>query len=61
MGIRSTMASMPSKGDVWKISMIQRVVLCCIFFSSDRFFKIGAFLKNYSGNLYNTIGSTYVL
>jgi len=48
MGIRPAIASMPSDGEVQKAPVIQRAVLCCIFFSSVMFFTMGALLKNHN-------------
>ena len=48
MGMRPVMALMPSDGEVWKMPVIQRTALCCIFFNSVMFLTIGALLKNHS-------------
>ena len=48
MEIRPVMASIPSDGEVQKVSVIQRTALCCIFFSSVRFFTMEVPLKNQS-------------
>jgi len=48
MGMRPTMASMPSDGEVRKVPVIQRAALRCIFFNSVMFLTIGAPLKNHS-------------
>jgi len=61
MEMRPAIASMLSDGEVWKASMIQRAALCCIFFSSVMFFKIGAPLKNYSWNPYKAMSKMQVL
>ena len=61
MGIRPTMASMPSDGKVRKAPVIQSAALCCIFFSSVMFLTIGAPLKNHSWNPYRTMGRMQVL
>jgi len=52
MGMRLAIASMPSVGEVRKVPVIQRTVLCCIFLSSVMFFTMGAPLKNHSWNPY---------
>ena len=48
MGMRPAMASMPLDGEVWKVPVIQRAALRCIFFSSVMFFTMGAPLKNHN-------------
>ena len=39
---------MASDREVWKVPVIQRATLCCIFFSSVMFFTVGMPLKNQS-------------
>jgi len=46
IGIRPTMALIPSDSDVQKAPIIHRAALCYIFFNLDRFLKMKAFLKN---------------
>jgi len=48
MGMRPTMASIPSDREVQKVPVIQRAALHCIFFSSVMFLMIRAPLKNHS-------------
>jgi len=48
MGMRPTMALMPSDREIWKVPIIQRAALHCIFFNSVIFLMIGAPLKNHS-------------
>jgi len=48
MEMRPAMASIPSDSKVRKVPVIQRTALCCIFFSSVRFFTMGVPLKNQS-------------
>jgi len=48
MGMRPAMALIPSDGKVQKAPVIQRTALHCIFFSSVKFFMMGASLKNQS-------------
>jgi len=61
MGMRPTIASIPSDGKVQKVSVIQRAALHCIFFSSVIFLMVGAPLKNHSWNPYRAMGRTQVL
>jgi len=48
MEMRPAMALMPLDRKVWKIPVIQRAALCCIFFNLVMFLTMGAPLKNYS-------------
>jgi len=48
MGIRPTMALIPSDEEVQKAPVIQRAALCCIFFNSVMFLVIGVPLKNHN-------------
>ena len=48
IGMRPTIASTPSDGEVQKVPVIQRTALRCIFFNSVIFLIIGAPLKNHS-------------
>jgi len=48
MGIRPTMASIPSDDKVQKAPVIQRAALLCIFFNSVIFLAMGAPFKNQS-------------
>ena len=59
--MRPAMASIPLEGDVWKVLVIQRAALHCIFFSSLIFLTIRTSLKNQRLNLYIVIGRMQVL
>jgi len=61
IGMRPAIASMPLEGDVWKVPVIQRAALHCIFFSSLIFFTIGVPLKNHKLNPYIAMGRMQVL
>jgi len=41
MGMRPTIALMPSNRDVQKVPMIHKIVLYCIFLSLDRLLTVG--------------------
>jgi len=55
------MALMPSDGDVWKVPVIHRAALYCIFFNSVMFLTIRVPLKNHNWNSYKAMGTMHVL
>ena len=59
--MRPAIASIPSEGDIWKVPVIQKATLYCIFFSSLTFFIIEAPLKNHRLNSYIAMGRMQVL
>ena len=61
MGMSPAMASMLSKGEVWKALVIQRAALHCIFLSLYMLLPVGAPLKNQSWNPYSAIGRMHIL
>jgi len=61
MGMRPTMASMPSDNEVRKAPVIQRAALHYIFFSSVVFLMVGVLLKNHNWNLYRAMGRIQIL
>ena len=61
IGMRPTMALMPSDRDVRKAPVIYKAAFCYIFFSSVMFLTIGVPLKNHNWNPYRTMGKTHIL